>query len=148
MKVPFPRLRRGLCLAILISLATLICVNSSATQSRTGLTEQEKRGKQIYLKGESGPSEITALLGNAGLDVPASSFSCANCHGRRGEGTQEGGLQPPPINCDTLSRPHTSALTRRERSAYNESTLARAITHALDSTGVRLHPAMPSYRMT
>ena len=148
MKVPFPRLKRKLWLAILASAAALICVNSSATQTRTGLNEQEKRGKQIYVKGESGPSEIIALLGNAGLDVPASSFSCANCHGLRGEGTQEGGLQPPPINWDTLTRPHTSALTRRERSAYNESTLARAITHALDSTGVRLHPAMPSYRMT
>ena len=65
----------------------------------------------------------------------------------RGEGTREGGIQPPPLRWDTLTRPYTSALTRRERPAYNETTLARAISHAMDSTGRRLHPAMPNYKM-
>lgn len=148
MKVSFPRLKFNLGVAILMILTTLICVNRSATQNRSGLTPQEKRGKQIYVKGESGAGEITAILGNAGLEVPASSFSCANCHGLRGEGTREGGLQPPPINWETLTRPHTSALTRRERGAYNEATLARALSDALDPAGGRLHPAMPNYKMT
>jgi len=83
-------------------LATLPGVQRGAAQTRRGLTEQEKRGKQIYLKGESSTSEITAVLGNPGLDLPASSFSCANCHGLRGEGIREGGVQPPPINWETL----------------------------------------------
>ena len=61
---------------------------------------------------------------------------------------REGGIQPPPINWETLTRAHTSALTRRERSAYNESTVARAVTDALDPAGARLHPGMPSYKMT
>lgn len=148
MKVPFPRLQFKLCMALLTLLATLICVNPGATQNRSGLTPQEKRGKQIYVKGEGGAAEISAVLGSAGLEVPASSFSCANCHGLRGEGTREGGIQPPPINWETLTRPHTSALTRRERVAYNESTLARAVSAALDPAGGRLHPGMPSYKMT
>ena len=136
--------RRGL--AILILLTTLICAGSAATQ-KLGLNPQEKRGKQIYVKGESDAGEITASLGAADLEVPASSFSCANCHGLRGEGTREGGIQPPPLRWDTLIQPYTSALTRRERPAYNESTLARAISHAMDPTGRRLHPAMPNYKM-
>ncbi len=148
MKVSFRRFQFHLGVVISIVLTTLICVNSSATQNRTGLTPEEKRGKQIYVKGESAAGEITAVLGNAGLEVPASSFSCANCHGLRGEGSREGGLQPPPIDWGTLTRPHISALTRRERGAYNEATLARALSDALDPDGVRLHPAMPNYKMT
>ncbi len=65
----------------------------------------EIRGKQVYVKGESGERAITAMLGTADLEVPASSFSCSNCHRRRGEGTREGGLQPTPIDWETLTRP-------------------------------------------
>ena len=148
MKTPSPRFKGNLVVAVLMAFFALLYVNRVATQNRSGLTEQEKRGKQIYVKGESGASEITAMLGSADLVVPATSFSCSNCHGMRGEGTREGGLQPPPINWETLTRPHTSALTRRERPAYNEATLALAISHGLDSSKARLHPGMPQYRMT
>jgi hypothetical protein len=86
-------------------LAALICVDDSSSQTRGGLGAQEIRGKQVYVKGESGESANTAMLGNADLEVPASSFSCSNCHGRRGEGTREGGLQPTPIDWETLTRP-------------------------------------------
>jgi ABC-type branched-subunit amino acid transport system substrate-binding protein len=148
MRVPSYRLKYNLVAAVLMILTALICVNESATQKRSGLTPQEERGKLIYVKGDSAAGEITAILGNTALEVPASSFSCANCHGLRGEGTREGGLEPPPINWETLTQPHTSALTRRERGAYNEATLARALTDALDPAGGHLHPAMPNYRMT
>lgn len=148
MKLPFPRFQFHLGVTILIVLTTLVCVEIGATQKRSGLDPQEQRGKQIYVKGESEAGEIIARLGSANLDVPASAFSCANCHGLRGEGTREGGIQPPPINWETLTRPHTSALTRRERAAYNEATLARAISDALDPAGDRLHPAMSNYKMT
>jgi len=147
MKISFPRFQ-FFGATILVGLTTLICIPNGATQKLSGLTPQEQRGKQIYVKGESGTSEIIARLGSADLDVPASSFSCANCHGLRGEGTREGGIQPPPINWETLTRPHTSALTRRERVAYVEATLSRAISDALDPAGRRLHPAMPNYKMT
>ena len=129
-------------------LVSLVLFSSVASQSRIGLTDQEKRGKEIYVKGENGPDAITATLNNSDLEVPASSFSCANCHGRRGEGTREGGLQPPPIDWETLTRPYTSPLTRRPRPAYDETTLMRAITSSLNPAGGRLHPAMPHYKMT
>lgn len=148
MKAPSSRFKFNLVLAVLMAFSALLYVNRVSMQNRSGLSEQEKRGKQIYVKGESGASEITAMLGSADLVVPATSFSCSNCHGLKGEGTKEGGLQPPPINWETLTRPHTSALTRRERRAYDEKTLALAIGNGVDPAGGRLHPGMPLYKMT
>lgn len=130
---------------------TLLIVGptSSATQDKSGLSPQEQRGKQIYLTGADGArGEITTVLGSEELEVPASSFPCSSCHGTRGEGTKEGGIQPPPLNWETLTRPLTSALTRRERRPYDDVSVARAISGGVDPDGARLHLAMPRYRMT
>lgn len=135
-----------ICLAV-VSL-TVISKHVGAQEKR-GLSVQENRGKQIYLKGDGGTGgEITAILGSDNLELPAVSFTCAGCHGMKGEGQQEGGLQPPPINWETLTSPHISALTNHKRSPYNEVTLARAIKIGLDSGGIGLHPGMPHYVMT
>jgi ABC-type branched-subunit amino acid transport system substrate-binding protein len=131
-----------------LAAVALLCENKAATQSISALSAKEKRGKQIYLKGEDGTrAEIVAGLGEE-LELPATSFTCVNCHGLRGEGTKEGGLQPPPLTWEALTRRQTSPLTRRERAAYTEATLARAISVGLDPSGARLHPGMPRYRMT
>jgi ABC-type branched-subunit amino acid transport system substrate-binding protein len=136
--------------AVTVLAATLLLVGpTSATQEGSGLTPQEKRGKQIYLTGsDGGRGEIMTVLGSDELEVPGSSFPCSSCHGTRGEGTKEGGIQPPPLNWETLTRPLTSALTRRERRPYDDATLARAISKGVDSNGAPLHPAMPRYSMT
>ncbi len=120
---------------------------SASTQSKDDIAAQEKRGRLIYLKGEAA-TEITALLGSDALEIPATSFACTNCHGLRGEGTSEGGLEPPPIDWQTLTQKHTSALTRRERQPYDETTLARAIIKGLSPDGTPMHPGMPRYLMT
>jgi ABC-type branched-subunit amino acid transport system substrate-binding protein len=149
-----PRQSVKLILTIFFSVA-LICAafggRAGGAQGSVGreLSPQEKRGKQIYLKGESPDgAEIKTLLGTDKLEVPANAFACANCHGLRGQGASEGGLQPPPVNWETLVAPHTSALTRRERAPYTEATLARAIRTGLDPSGARLHPGMPQYELT
>ncbi|MCA1592002.1 MAG: ABC transporter substrate-binding protein [Acidobacteria bacterium] len=133
------------CLAVALMLVSGARVG--AQQGGAKLTIREQRGKLIYVKGESGNGEITALLGTDNLEVPANAFTCANCHGLRGEGTREGGLQPPPINWETLTSKHTSALTRRVRAPYDETTLARAISDGLDPSGAHLHPGMPRYEL-
>ncbi|HYO92613.1 MAG TPA: ABC transporter substrate-binding protein, partial [Pyrinomonadaceae bacterium] len=150
MKARVFRLKLILAAIVCLAAALLVCVDKAATQGTGTLSTQEKRGKQIYLKGEGGEGggEIVALLSNDELEVPATSFTCVNCHGLRGEGTREGGIQPPPITWETLTRTQTSPLTRRERAPYNEATLSRSITAGVDPGGARLHPAMPRYRMT
>lgn len=140
-----------LVLVAAFSLAALFFFShdGAAVQNKPQLTLQEQRGKQIYLKGDDGTGgDIVAMLGGEELEVPASAFTCVNCHGLKGEGTREGGIQPPPITWDYLTRPQTSALTRIERSAYTEATLARAVSAGLNPAGARLHPGMPHYRMT
>jgi ABC-type branched-subunit amino acid transport system substrate-binding protein len=144
------QIKLTLALALYIAAIGLLCgVDGATTQTRNVLSPQEKRGKQIYLKGEGGEGgEIVAELGSDELELPATTFACVNCHGLRGEGTQEGGLQPPPVTWNQLTASHTSLLTRQERGPYTEATLARAISDGLDPAGRRLHPGMPRYRMT
>ena len=129
-------------------MAWLTSAGHAAGQATKELTPQEKRGKQIYLKGESDGGEIVAILGRGELELPAASFPCSNCHGLRGEGSKEGGIQPPPLDWASLSSPHQSMLTRNDRGPYTDVSLARAINSGLDSSGGRLHSGMPRYRMT
>jgi ABC-type branched-subunit amino acid transport system substrate-binding protein len=135
------------CAVCLIALS-FVFVPQATTQNRSELSPAEKRGRQIYLKGEDPRGEIKAILSSADLEVPGASFACANCHGQRGDGTKEGGLQPPPLDWETLTRQHTSALTNRQRNPYDEQTLARAIKTGVDSGGASLHPGMPHYEMS
>lgn len=128
--------------------AWLLPGSRAGAQGEGELSAQEKRGKQIYLKGESDGGEIKATLGSGDLELSASAFPCANCHGLRGEGSSEGGLQPPPLNWAKLSSAGQSALTRQDRGPYNETTLARAITSGVNANGGRLHPGMPRYKMS
>jgi ABC-type branched-subunit amino acid transport system substrate-binding protein len=142
-----PILKIKLALTLLMLAFVVGIAQSASTQNKDDVAAQEKRGRLIYLKGEAA-TEITALLGTDALEIPATSFACTNCHGLRGEGTSEGGLQPPPIDWQTLTQKHTSALTRRERPPYNATTLARAIIKGLSSDGTPMHPGMPRYVMT
>jgi ABC-type branched-subunit amino acid transport system substrate-binding protein len=126
----------------------LVCARPAAAQNEGGLAPQEMRGKQIYLKGEAAGGEITAILGSDNLELSGSAFPCANCHGLKGEGTREGGLQPPPLVWSKLSATGQSALTRQERRPYDAASLARAITLGINSSGGKLHPGMPHYKMS
>src|SRR6185503_8236813 len=117
-------------------------------QSSKEFTPLEKRGKEIYLNGASVGDVIVAALGSGDLEAPAGSFPCSNCHGLRGEGSREGGIQPPRLDWRSLSSPSESQLTRNSRGPYTEALLARAISFGLDANGARLHPGMPRYTMT
>jgi ABC-type branched-subunit amino acid transport system substrate-binding protein len=135
----------------LVAFAVMAWSQSGAgvdAQAVRELSPQEKRGKQIYVKGEGEGGEIKAILGTGDLELSATAFPCANCHGLKGGGSSEGGLQPPQINWAALTSPRRSALTRQDRLPYNETTLARAITSGTDPNGRRLHPGMPRYKMT
>ncbi len=133
---------------VLITLLTAAVV--SAPLQTQQLTPQERRGKQVYTRGIS-PSgaDITAVLGKEGISTPASIVACANCHGLDGSGKQEGGVRPPNITWEALTKPYGDTLsTGRNRVPYTESALKRAIALGIDSAGNQLHVAMPRYRMS
>jgi ABC-type branched-subunit amino acid transport system substrate-binding protein len=110
------------------------------------LTEQQQRGKQLYLTGESvAKRPVTALLGGDNVEVPASVVPCASCHARDGRGRAEGGIRPANIQWDSLK--HPAATDERTRDAYTRPLLKRAVTMGLDSSAKQLQDTMPRYRM-
>src|SRR5262249_20515008 len=136
----------------LIVLSALILTSTSASgpQAESRLTPQEQRGREIYLRGiSSSGKEISAVMGNSGTQIPASSIACANCHGPEGRGKTEGGVSPTNLTWDSLTRPYTvTTPSGRQHSAYDEALLKRAITMGFDPAGNQLHVAMPRFRMS
>lgn len=111
------------------------------------MTESQVRGRQLYRKGSCSGCEIMmASLGDDGVEMPATTFPCANCHGFSGQGGREAGLQPPPLSWDVLTKEYRSPFNGRRRSSYDEKFLLRAIAAGVDSDGIKLHPGMPRYR--
>ena len=109
-----------------------------------------ERGRQIYLLGTS-PSggEITAVMSDAGVEVPASTVPCAGCHGRDGKGNREGGVYPSDLTWAALTKPYgVTHPGGRKHPAYDVRTLKRSITLGIDPAGNPLHVAMPRFRMS
>ena len=118
-----------------------------ATQAQT-LTASERRGKEIYLRGTS-PSgrEITGRVGE--IDVPASTVSCAGCHGMRGEGKTEGGVTAGNLTWPHLTKPYGDTHpTGRKHGPFNDSSFIRAVVNGVDSDGNELQVIMPRYKLS
>ncbi|HET8670977.1 MAG TPA: hypothetical protein VFM05_10230, partial [Candidatus Saccharimonadales bacterium] len=146
-------------LIVLIAIAAcLIWTGPSTGQSQTTpgltalgkrreLTLEEKRGKAFYLRGESASGqEITAMMGE--VDVPATTLTCAGCHGNRGQGITEGGVTAGNMTWAFLTKPygHTDDGGRKHPS-FTESSFVRLMTSGFDPGGNKLAVAMPTYRM-
>lgn len=115
-----------------------------------GLSEQEARGKAIYMDGESASGrEITAYVGQASVSVPASAIPCATCHGPDGLGRPEAGVTPTNILWSRLTKPYglVSATGHRRSGPYDEFSLGRSIVAGMDPDGNPLDRSMPRYRM-
>ena len=114
---------------------------------RRGLSPAEKRGKALYLRGESSSGrEITAMIGE--IDVPASTLTCAGCHGARAEGKTEGGVTAGNLTWSHLTKLYGhNHEGGRKHPAFSESSFTRTLTSGLDPAGNKLAVAMPRYRM-
>src|SRR5678816_288029 len=141
-----------LTLIVLLLIAGFLVLNGpSAVHSqiaRQELTLQEKRGKAFYLRGETASGqEVTALMGE--IEVPASTLTCAGCHGLKGEGIIEGGVTAGPLTWSFLTKPygHTDEGDRKHQ-AFSETSFVRMLTAGLDPAGNKLAVAMPTYRMS
>lgn len=138
---------------ILVSLLVLLfCLLVGFSQAQNTpkhlLTDSERRGKEIYLRGTSASGrEIVARLND--VDVPASTIPCGGCHGIRGEGKTEGGVTAGDITWPNLIKPygHTHP-SGRKHGPFSESSVIRAVVNGVDSSGNDLLVAMPRYKLT
>ncbi len=128
-----------------LALALPMALHAAAAE----LTDLQQRGKVIYNRGVSPSGEpIQALVGSTGVPLPARSFPCASCHGRDGKGRQESGIIPSDIRWSRLARSYGGTTAKGRRfSAYDQASLAQAITAGIDPAGNRLNEDMPRFRM-
>jgi ABC-type branched-subunit amino acid transport system substrate-binding protein len=145
----------------LILIVAALCVSAIAanqtTQQKPGvessqearpLTPAERRGRALYLRGESaGKKPLTAMVGD--LEVPASTMNCAGCHGRRGEGKTEGGVSAGNLTWSNLTKSygHTHP-SGRKHGAFTESSFTTTVVRGVDPAGNELAVAMPRYRIS
>lgn len=130
--------------------ALLLTLSWAGVCMASPLTDETKRGKQIYLKGSSlAGRPITAFVGRESIEAPGTSMPCVNCHGSDGLGRPERGINPTNITWGHLTKSyglrHPSG---RTHPAYTEATLARAILEGVDPAGNRLDGVMPRYVMS
>lgn len=130
---------------VCLLLGILLLANSPAVAQ---LTESERRGKAIFLRGVSSSGrEITGRIGE--IEVPAATATCGGCHGMRGEGKSEGGVTAGGLTWSHLVKPygHTHT-TGRTHGPFNESSIIRAVVNGIDSNGNNLLVAMPRYKLS
>lgn len=126
-----------------MNLAALLATALIALQAGAGSIEG---GEKIFREGLSPRgTPIVATLG-ANDAVPATLLPCLNCHGADGRGRSEGGVRPADISPSALLRPLQNE--RRQRPAYDDSRLRRAITLGMDAGGQPLDTAMPRYALS
>ncbi len=134
-------------LLIPLVLGTAVFARATLQQS---LSPQENRGKQIYVQGTSASrNEILAYLGEASLEVPASTMACANCHGLDGQGKPEGGIEPSNLTRDFLTKPYgVTHRSGRKHPPYTQRGFELAITRGVDPGSNKLLSVMPRYQMS
>lgn len=134
--------------ALFLSSAGAQGQKSPASSGARALTPPARRGRSIYLRGES-PSgrEIGAVVGD--VDVPASTVTCAGCHGVRGEGKTEGGVTAGNLTWANLTKPygHTHP-TGRKHGPFDEASFVRAVIEGIDPSQNVMLAAMPRFKLS
>ena len=112
--------------------------------------ESIARGRQIYMQGTStSGKDVLAYIGDASLEVPASTIPCAGCHGFDGRGKSEGGVNPSNVTWEFLTKPYgLKHASGRQHPPYTERALELAITRGVDPGGNKLLQVMPRYVMS
>jgi len=137
-------------LAIVLAASSLVQANpanAKALQSKTG-DELVAAGKLLYLDGRGVSGAVIKATVQGDVPVNGDQVTCQSCHGRSGMGTIESGMIPPGITGPLLFSPDIRTRTQRQRPAYTEKTLARAIRKGVDSSGKPLNPLMPRFQLS
>jgi ABC-type branched-subunit amino acid transport system substrate-binding protein len=143
------RLQTFIVIAVTLFVSTVAADQTTPpAQEARALTPAERRGRAIYLRGETASKKpLTAMVGD--LEVPASTINCAGCHGRRGEGKAEGGVVAGNLTWSNLTKSygHTHP-NGRKHGPFTESSFTTAVVRGVDPAGNELAVAMPRYRLT
>lgn len=124
----------------------------AALAPATGLAEDARLelGRRIFLDGRNGAGEpIRALFGRQATAITGAAVACGNCHGADGRGRPEGGVVPPDITWEDLTKPY--GLVRaggRKHGPYDERSFARAVSEGIDPDGQRIDGAMPRFSLS
>jgi ABC-type branched-subunit amino acid transport system substrate-binding protein len=130
------------------AVALLLAAGLGNAAEEAGLSPSEIRGRSIYRQGESVSARPIMAAVGADTEIEAKLVPCSSCHGSDGRGRPEGTVLPPNIRWEGLTNPSPVAIAGRERAAYDEALLVRAITMGFDSKGNRLNANMPRYALT
>lgn len=135
---------------VVVCLIAFACGAWKASTAQESLAAAERRGKQIYFQGTSSSGKpVLAYLGESSLEVPASSLTCANCHGMDGKGKPEGGVIPSNITWEALTKPYgVTHASGRKHPPYTNRGLELALTRGMDPAGNKLLGVMPRYAMS
>ncbi|MEQ1880238.1 MAG: c-type cytochrome, partial [Burkholderiales bacterium] len=125
-------------------LATSAIVDTAYAAEPIPESEEIALGRRIYLEGKLSTGQ--PLTGRVQDDVTlvGKSAACAQCHQRSGLGTLEGGTLVRSISGPDLAHTTTDS---RQRPAYSDATLARALRDGVDSNGQPLSRLMPRYAL-
>lgn len=115
-----------------------------AAHARAAEPDPLSEGRLLYSKGllPSGRAVSAIVLGD--VPVAGTQFTCISCHQRSGLGISEGGRSVPPVAGIYLKQPDR----QRQRPAYDERTLARAVRQGIDAAGRPLDRVMPRYELS
>jgi cytochrome c553 len=118
-----------------ISLVVVLICMSLLSSPNVSKADQSEPGRALFNGTTGAPGK--ARLGTTVL--PARRFPCRNCHGRDGEGGNEGNA--PAIVWRTLSGATAS------RSAYDEAALVKLLRTGMNPDGEMISQLMPRYEL-
>lgn len=127
--------------ACAVTLCVTLSLAASAAPGADNLTDTEllSRGRALY----HGAAPITGAIRVGEAALPPAAAVCANCHGARGEGGREAGVEAPAITAQRLLAPSAG------RAAYaSPQHVLRAIEQGEGRGAVRLLAPMPQYALS
>lgn len=101
-------------------------------------------GGRMYREGIRPSGEPLGSTVSGDVAALGTQFTCRHCHGRSGMGAAEGSYFVPPI----AGRLLFAEALRPKRSAYDLTSLARALREGRDPDGRPLNPLMPRFQVS
>jgi ABC-type branched-subunit amino acid transport system substrate-binding protein len=137
--------RRGAASGLVLAILACCPVTGAAADD-----DSVARGRRLFETGIGRNGRpVDAVFADSATPIPGALLSCAGCHGKDGMGRPVGGVDPPNITWQNLTKPYVlQARAGRSRLPYTEALLLRAVGTGRDSSNQPLGVAMPRFRLT